>query len=265
MTLAQAVQAAQHALAHLANPAAEALSLVLQSQNFDRVEWMLRPDQALPDPARFHSWLERRINGESLAVIRGYADFMDYRLAVGPGVLVPRPDTETFSQVTLAPGPTLDLGCGSGAIARWVQDQDLGIVIALDYALMALSYARRNLPLSVGVVRGDWARCIADSCIANVLANPPYIDRDEPELAGDGVRCEPLSALVAADQGLSDIKMIAQQACRILQPGGWLWIEHGYQQAPAVQGYLTQLGFAEVQSLTDLLQHPRITGGQWNG
>ena len=265
MTLQQAVDQAARALEHLAAPRAEAISLVLQSQSLDRIEWMMRPEQPLPAPEQFESWLARRVAGESLAVIRGNADFLDYSLAVGPGVLVPRPDTETLTQIQLSPGATLDLGCGSGAIARWLADQPHLSVIAIERSLMALSYARRNLPPRVSLIRSDWARCIAQGSVANVISNPPYIDAGEPELEGDGVCREPRSALVAAQQGLSDLQIISQQASRVLKPGGWCWMEHGYQQADAVQDQLRRLGFQAVQSLEDLLGHPRITGGQWHG
>ena len=167
------------------------MQLLMQVDGFDRVQWMLAPDAEINSPERFQQCLERRSQGESLASIRGSAGFLDYDLAVGQGVLIPRPDTETFVQIKWGPGPVVDLGSGSGALARWAVDAQAAPVFAVEKSLQALSYARRNLPLSVTLLRGDWASMLADQSMGTMLSNPPYIDATEPELSGDGVRCEP--------------------------------------------------------------------------
>ena len=265
MTRSQALALATERLAHLPDSAGEAMQLLMQVDGFDRVQWMLAPDAEINSPERFQQCLERRSQGESLASIRGSAGFLDYDLAVGPGVLIPRPDTETFVQIKWGPGPVVDLGTGSGALARWALDAQASPVFAIERSLQALSYARRNLPLAVTLLRGDWASMLADQSMGTILSNPPYIDAAEPELSGDGVRCEPRQALVADDSGYSDLKTLIEQGRRVLKPGGYLWMEHGHQQAARVREALCQAGYGAVETLVDLPGKERITGGCWNG
>ena len=265
MTRSQALALATERLAHLPDPAGEAMQLLMQVDGFDRVQWMLAPDAELNSPERFQQCLERRSQGESLASIRGSAGFLDYDLAVGPGVLIPRPDTETFVQIKWGPGPVVDLGAGSGALARWAVDAQSSPVFAIEKSLQALSYARRNLPLAVTLLRGDWASMLADQSMGTMLSNPPYIDAAEPELSGDGARCEPRQALVADDAGYSDLRTLIEQGRRVLKPGGYLWMEHGHQQAAQVREDLRQAGYVSIETLVDLPGKERITGGCWHG
>lgn len=265
MTRSQALAFATERLAHLPDSAGEAMQLLMQAEGFDRVQWMLDPDADLNAPEHFNQCLERRSRGESLASIRGSAGFLDYDLAVGPGVLIPRPDTETFAQIKWGPGPVVDLGSGSGALARWAVDAQTAPVFAVEKSLQALSYARRNLPLAVTLLRGDWASMLADQSMGTMLSNPPYIDAAEPELSGDGVRCEPRQALVANDAGYADLKTLIEQGRRVLKPGGYLWMEHGHQQAARVREELRQAGYGSIETLVDLPGKERITGGCWNG
>ena len=265
MTRSQALALATERLAHLRDSAGEAMQLLMQVDGFDRVQWMLAPDAEINSPERFQQCLERRSQGESLASIRGSAGFLDYDLAVGPGVLIPRPDTETFVQIKWGPGPVVDLGTGSGALARWAVDAQASPVFAIERSLQALSYARRNLPLAVTLLRGDWASMLADQSMGTILSNPPYIDAAEPELSGDGVRCEPRQALVADDAGYSELRTLIEQGRRVLMPGGYLWMEHGHQQAARVREALRQAGYGAVETLVDLPGKERITGGCWHG
>jgi release factor glutamine methyltransferase len=265
MTRSQALALATERLAHLPDSAGEAMQLLMQVDGFDRVQWMLAPDAEINSLERFQQCLERRSQGESLASIRGSAGFLDYDLAVGPGVLIPRPDTETFVQIKWGPGPVVDLGTGSGALARWALDAQASPVFAIEKSLQALSYARRNLPLAVTLLRGDWASMLADQSMGTILSNPPYIEAAEPELSGDGVRCEPRQALVADDSGYSDLKTLIEQGRRVLKPGGYLWMEHGHQQAARVREALRQAGYGAVETLVDLPGKERISGGCWHG
>lgn len=265
MTRADAVAEATQALAHLPSAKSEALSLLFAVESIDRVEWMMRPDNPITKVSRWTEALRRRQAGESLAAITGQAGFFDQTLAVGPGVLIPRPDSESFAQIQWGTGPVLDLGSGSGALAGWAYAQGHRPVLAVEYSCMALSYARRNLPIPVTLIRGNWSRSIAPGSIGTLLANPPYIDASEAELSGDGVCREPTEALVAQDQGFADLFWIAKDACRVLRAGGWLWMEHGYQQHERVAAEMQDLGYQSVQGIVDLAGHTRITGGQWNG
>ncbi|QGG81001.1 HemK family protein methyltransferase [Litorivicinus lipolyticus] len=263
MTLGQALATAQSALSGLADPRMEARWLVMAVAGVDQVSLMIHPERELSQAA-FEAALARRVAGESLAVISGRADFLDATFAVGPGVLVPRPDSETFAQITLGPGPILDLGTGSGALATVLKQQHPDtMVLALERSCQALSYARRNLGgRGVSLVRGSWLDAIAPNCIGTLVANPPYIDAGEPELRGDGVCFEPLEALVAADRGMADLQAIIAAAPARLLSGGWIWLEHGYQQADSVADALSAAGFGRVRHLTDVGGHRRITGGQ---
>lgn len=265
MTRSQALALATKRLAHLPDSAGEAMQLLMQVDGFDRVQWMLDPDAKLNAPEHFQQCLERRSQGESLASIRGSAGFLDYDLAVGPGVLIPRPDTETFVQIKWGPGPVVDLGAGSGALARWAVDSQASPVFAIDKSLQALSYARRNLPLAVTLLRGDWASMLADQSMGTMLSNPPYIDEAESELSGDGVRCEPRQALVADDAGYSDLNILIEQGRRVLKPGGYLWMEHGHLQAAQVRERLLQAGYSQIETFLDLPGKERVTGGRWDG
>ena len=265
MTRSQALALATERLAHLPDSAGEAMQLLMQVDGFDRVHWMLAPDAEINSPERFQQCLERRSQGESLASIRGSAGFLDYDLAVGPGVLIPRPDTEPLFRLSGAPVQVVDLGTGSGALARWALDAQASPVFAIEKSLQALSYARRNLPLAVTLLRGDWASMLADQSMGTILSNPPYIDAAEPELSGDGVRCEPRQALVADDAGYSDLRTLIEQGRRVLKPGGYLWMEHGHQQAARVREALRQAGYGAVETLVDLPGKERITGGCWHG
>ena len=264
MTRRDAHAQAMAKLSHLEDPRAEALHLLFACEGIDRTEWMIRPDEAVLRPDQFFDWLNRRTQGHSLASLCGVAGFMGFDVAVGPGVLVPRGDTETFAQISFGDGPIVDLGTGSGVLARWAQlAQPAEPVVAVEYAYQALSYARRNLfNLPVSLVRGSGLGAFADQCLGTILSNPPYIDAAEPELDGDGVRFEPDSALVADDGGMADIVVICEQASRCLKPGGWIWIEHGYRQHHLVQQQLHRVGLVDIKTLADLAGHPRVTGGR---
>lgn len=261
MTLGQALVDAAAALSHLDDPRREARYLVMAVAAVDQVALMIHPEQAI-DPVAFAAALQRRVAGESLASVCGSAHFFDRELAVGPGVLIPRADSETVAQVTLGPGPILDLGTGSGALADALKRlHPERLVLAIERSPMALSYARRNVR-GVSLVRGSWLDAVAAQCIGTIVANPPYIDADEPELGGDGVTREPREALVAGEHGLADLHAIINAAPRCLRPGGWLWLEHGYAQADAVASALSTVGFTQVTHLTDLSGHQRFTGGR---
>jgi release factor glutamine methyltransferase len=96
-----------------------------------------------------------------------------------------------------------------------------------------------------------------------ILSNPPYIDPDDPHLRQGDVRFEPLSALTAERKGMADIDKIAAAARQYLRPGGWLLLEHGYDQAEAVRQLLRQLGYAQVFSARDYGDNERVSGGRW--
>ena len=271
-----------------------------QGQGLDRLDAQLLLLHALGKPASARSWLlahdtdalapeasaafaalsARRAAGEPLAYLVGSQEFFGLALQVDARVLVPRPDTETLVDWALellhAPGalaalPTprvLDLGTGSGAIALAVAHSLRAAgrpasVIAVDASADALNVARENasrLQLALTFIESHWFNQVPGR-FDLVLSNPPYIASADPHLAA--LRHEPLRALTAGADGLDDIRHIIEHAPQHLEPGGWLLLEHGYDQAEPVRELLRQRGFAKVQDRLDLAGIARCSGGQW--
>jgi len=225
------------------------------------------PQQALLEAA-----LQRRLTGEPLAYITGRWWFWDLELEVAPCTLIPRPDTELLVEQALAlalpaQAQVLDLGTGTGAIAlALANSQPNWQVTAVDFAPAAVALASRNRDrLALGncqIRQSDWYSALDGCRFDLILSNPPYIDAADPHLQQGDVRFEPASALVAPGQGLADLAKICAGAMAHLQPDGWLWLEHGYQQAEAVRQLLLQAGFCNVSSRRDYGGQWRITGGQ---
>lgn len=239
--------------------------------------WLLAhdTDPLLADQqARFEAWLQRRAAGEPLAYILGDKEFFGLTLAVSPDVLIPRPDTETLVEWALellpqeAPcGEVLDLGTGSGAIALAIQHRrPHAHVTAVDASQGALGIAGTNaqrLNLPVSFLHGDWFAPVAHQCFDLIVSNPPYITENDPHMAALGF--EPRQALTSGPDGLDDIRRIVKQAPVHLVTGGWLLLEHGFDQPVAVAQLLRDRGFANVSTRFDLGPQPRCTGGQWLG
>jgi release factor glutamine methyltransferase len=234
------------------------------------------PERALmpAQQAAFEALVTRRERGEPVAHLTGLREFWSLALEVSPDTLIPRPDTETLVEAALERLPdgdyrVADLGTGTGAIAlALASERPRWQVVATDRVEAAVALARRNrdrLGLTrVEVLAGSWCEPLSGR-FDMILSNPPYIDADDPHLRRGDVRFEPHSALVASESGLADIRCIAEQARQYLQPGGWLLLEHGYQQGAATGALLTQLGYGEVQTLADLGGQPRVTLGRWSG
>ena len=220
----------------------------------------------------FADYLARRRDGEPVAYILGQQGFWKLDLEVAPDTLIPRPDTELLVETALelqAGGPArlLDLGTGTGAIAlALASERPVWQVVAVDRIDAAVALAERNrqrLQLSnVEVRKSHWFDALAGECFGMILSNPPYIRAADPHLVAGDVRFEPSSALVAGDDGLDDLRVIIAQAPEHLVEGGWLLLEHGYDQADAVRELLSQQGFTEVASRRDLGGHERISLGR---
>ncbi len=228
--------------------------------------------------APFAALCARRLAGEPVAYLTGHKAFYGLDLQVDARVLDPRPDTETLVDwaLELLPAhpvrPThpvlrvLDLGTGSGAIALALQSQrPQAQVLATDASAAALAVAQANaqrLRLPVQFCQGRWLQAVqGQAAFDAIVSNPPYIPAADPHLAA--LRHEPLSALASGEDGLDDIRAIIAQAPRHLVPGGWLLLEHGWDQAPAVCEWLRQAGFGAVQTRKDLAGIVRCSGGQW--
>ena len=269
MNLSQALQQAKaQGLDHL-----EAQTLLLQAVAQDPHDraWLLLHDTDFLDAeqlSRFNALVQRRLQHDPLAYLTGWQDFHGLRLQVDKRVLVPRPDTETLVDWTLEIGPpdaqVLDLGTGSGAIALALKharpDWLVSAVDASDDALQVAQANAQRLGLAVSFLHGDWLSGVQGRFDV-IVSNPPYISDDDPHLPA--LQAEPQAALVSGTDGLDDIRTIAAQAPMHLLPGGWLLLEHGHDQAYAVQALLHQAGFDQVQSRKDLAGIPRCTGGRW--
>jgi release factor glutamine methyltransferase len=245
---------------------------VLGRPSNDRT-WLLAHDTDILADAvwpAFARLCARRVTGEPVAYLVGEKEFHGLGLQVDARVLVPRPDTETLVEWALQclQGRTspsvLDLGTGSGAIALAIQHaRPDARVAAVDRSADALAVARANaqhLGLAVRFAVADWLEG-ADADLDLVVSNPPYVAVGDPHLAA--LRHEPLGALVSGADGLDDIRRIVEDAPAHLRDGGWLLLEHGYDQAAAVRALLMRRGFAEVQSRDDLAGIARCSGGIW--
>ncbi|SDN48069.1 peptide chain release factor N(5)-glutamine methyltransferase [Polaromonas sp. JS666] len=248
----------------------------------DARAWLLAHDtDVLPQQAaeNFRAVCLRRVAGEPLAYIVGEKEFFGLALRVDARVLVPRPDTETLVEWALeclrAPGvpaapSVLDLGTGSGAIALAIAhslqaDGRQGKVTAVDASADALEVARGNaarLGLKLDFIESHWLEKVGGH-FHLIVSNPPYIASADPHL--EALAYEPLAALAAGEDGLDDIRAIARQAPDSLLPGGWLLLEHGYDQAEAVCALLAREGFVQVQNRLDLAGIARCSGGLWPG
>ena len=219
--------------------------------------------------------VKRHLAGEPVAYLIGEWEFYGLPLDISPAVLIPRPETELLVELALAHFAgqrgvrVLDMGTGSGALAVTLAlEMDTPDVIALDRSREALWVAMANaakLGASVSIVQSDWFAALGDEQFALIVSNPPYIAAADPHLEQGDVRFEPRSALAAGPQGLDDLAEIVAGAPARLIDGGWLFLEHGYDQSVAARSLLADAGFAAIASWTDLAGIERVTGGRWLG
>ena len=231
-------------------------------------DYVLQPEQT----SQLELGLSQRAAGYPLAYITGEREFWSLSLATDPSTLIPRADTETLvewalSLPLLANAQVLDLGTGTGAIAlALASEQPSWHVQGVDFQAQAVALAQKNAQRNglnqVVIFQSDWFSSVTQRYDL-IVSNPPYIDADDLHLHQGDVRFEPHSALVADDHGLADLQHIVSSAPHFLKQQGWLLLEHGYQQAEAVQNMLSAEGFISIETKCDLAGHPRITGGCW--
>jgi len=219
----------------------------------------------------FSALAERRGQGEPMAYILREREFYGLDFAVSPAVLIPRPETELLVELALARIPAnaealaLDLGTGSGAIAiALAKARPQARLTALDIDYAALGIARENARRHRVRVRffcGDWFGALPGEIFDLIVSNPPYVAAGDPHLAMGDVRFEPQRALLGGADGLDCIRAIVANAAAHLRPGGWLLLEHGYNQAEACRALLQAHAYSQVQSWPDLAGISRVSGG----
>ncbi|WP_342325198.1 peptide chain release factor N(5)-glutamine methyltransferase [Kosakonia sp. BYX6] len=216
--------------------------------------------------------LARRARGEPVAHLVGEREFWSLPLFVSPATLIPRPDTEclveqALSRLPASPCRILDLGTGTGAIALALASERPDChVIAVDVIPEAVALAQRNAAHlgmnNVEILQSSWFSALDGQPFSLIVSNPPYIDEQDPHLAQGDVRFEPLTALVAAENGLADLHSIIADARQYLQAGGWLLLEHGWQQGAAVREIFERYGWQQVETCRDYGGNERLTLGQ---
>lgn len=218
--------------------------------------------------------IERRAAGEPVAYLTGQREFWSMMLDVTPDTLIPRPETELLVELTLQHIPTdsawriADLGTGSGAIALAIaRERPSCHVIATDRSAAALAVARRNAT-TLGITNiefraGDWCMPLEGETRHVIISNPPYVSTRDPRLTHTDIRFEPLGALASGIDGLGDIRRITEAARHHLIAGGWLLLEHGYDQGAAVMQILRNHGYHDVSNAQDLAGLDRVTSGRW--
>lgn len=255
------------------------LAWVLQKNRTFLFTWPETPLTAAQQ-LQFNEAFNRRLQGEPIAHILGEREFWSLPISVNATTLIPRPDTELLVATALeifaddakdVQRKLLDLGTGTGAIAlALASEQPAWQCTGVDRVADAVALAEFNrdklsLP-NARFLQSNWFGAIAaeeSRAFDIIVSNPPYIDPQDPHLQQGDVRFEPLSALIAEQQGLADIHFIVEQAPAFLQPGGWLLIEHGYDQGVAVQALFAARGFQHCETRKDYGDNDRVTLGQW--
>ncbi|MGQ3052871.1 MAG: peptide chain release factor N(5)-glutamine methyltransferase [Roseateles sp.] len=258
------------ALAHrLGVERSDAQTLIGHLTGHDRAWLITHGDSSAPGAEQA---VRRLATGAPLAHLTGWQPFHGLMLQVTPATLIPRPDTETLVDWALElladrPGQpsVVDLGTGSGAIALAIKAAcPRAKVTAVDFSADALTVARANgdrLGLPVDWHHGSWFAPLAGRHFDLIVSNPPYIAGDDPHLPA--LRHEPSTALTPGGDGLAHLRTLIDAAPQHLNQGGWLLLEHGWDQADTVAERLGTRGFSQVQLRRDLADRPRASGGRW--
>ncbi|WP_375753122.1 peptide chain release factor N(5)-glutamine methyltransferase [Vibrio sp. HN007] len=260
------------------SPSLDAAVLLCHVLDKPRSYLLTWPEKILDESQQeaFRHLLERRISGEPIAYIIGEREFWSLPLKVSPSTLIPRPDTERLVELALDKAPQgkvsiLDLGTGTGAIALALASElPVADVFGVDIREEAQQLATENaVHLNITNCRflqGSWFDPIENGTkFALIVSNPPYIEKSDPHLTQGDVRFEPLSALVAEEKGLADIRHIATNALNYIQEHGWLLFEHGFEQGVDVQKLMIELGYRNVTTEKDYAGNDRVTMGQYFG
>ena len=246
--------------------------------NVDRAYLIAHSTSTLaPDKIeRYTQLVARRQQGEPVAYLVGQREFYGLTFKVTPAVLIPRPETELIVEQALArlsehvPSQVLDLGTGSGAIAIAIANhRPLAKIVAVDHSPNALAIARENAATllcdrrsAIDFRISDWFSAVANEHFDIIVSNPPYVADNDPHLNQGDVRFEPKIALAGGPHGLDFLAHIARNAAPRLAPGGWLLMEHGYDQGDACASLMRECDYREVRCFADLAGIPRVTAGK---
>ncbi len=274
-TIAEALQQASDTFTTSESARLDAELLLCHVLDCDRSHLIAWPEKVLDDhiAETYSSLVARRQQGEPLAYITGEREFWSRRFLVNEHTLIPRPETECLVEFVLQQGDAdaelrvADLGTGTGAIAISLAcERPQWRISAIDITAPAVELAKRKAAANAaGHVRfyvGDWLQPLQQQPQDIIVSNPPYIAQQDPHLEQGDVRFEPVSALVAGRDGLDAIRRITRDALDCLQPGGWLVLEHGYDQAPGVAEILTAAGYTELTQVNDLSGNPRLSAAR---
>lgn len=258
------------------SPSIDAAVLLCHTLDKPRSYLLTWPEKhlTLEQEQHFNKLLTRRLTGEPVAYIVGEREFWSLPLKVSPSTLIPRPDTERLVEVALdktfgKAGDILDLGTGTGAIALALASEMpnrnvTGIDLRPEAQQLASENAERLNITNTTFLNGSWFDPLPEnSRFSLIVSNPPYIEKDDPHLSQGDVRFEPITALVAEEKGLADIKHIADNARHYLEADGWLAFEHGYDQGDAVREIMQALGYLDVMTEKDYGGNDRVTLGRY--
>jgi release factor glutamine methyltransferase len=257
------------------SPAVDAGSLLCHVLHCDAGHLIAWPEKELTphQQAHFGDCLQQRIGGRPVAYITGEREFWSLSLKVSEDVLIPRPETETLVEFVLrqfadrAELAVADLGTGSGAIACAIAaEKPLWTVVATDVSTRALEIAQHNAGMhrldNIEFLQGQWYEPLHGRHFDLVVSNPPYVAEDDPHLSAGDVRFEPSTALSSGRLGMDAIKHLTRRAHTCLKYGGWLILEHGYDQQPAVHACFSECGFDKIIHMSDLAGMPRVNAGR---
>ncbi|MCF6236736.1 MAG: peptide chain release factor N(5)-glutamine methyltransferase [Gammaproteobacteria bacterium] len=221
----------------------------------------------------YQQLIKQRLSGQPVAYLVGTRDFWSLELNVCADVLIPRPDTERLVELALEKIPVntkwkiVDLGTGSGAIALAIASERPNChVYAVDCSPSALEVAKSNAKQleinNIDFITGNWLEPLFGDQFGIIVSNPPYIAEQDIHLTQGDIRFEPSSALVSGKDGLDDIRLIISSAPLLLKHGGWLLLEHGYNQGDAVRNLFIRENYTHVTTHQDLSGNDRVTLGK---
>ena len=217
--------------------------------------------------------IKRREKGEPLAYLTNSIGFWDLSLYVDNKVLVPRPETETLVQNVLEMFDSrqikvLDLGTGSGAIGlSLAKERKNWEVICSDMSLEAIKVTEKNMlmnSLNVSLVNSNWLAAFKNEYLDLIISNPPYVDPSDPRVSSDGLKFEPIEALVSDCEGFKDIEQIIKESSKMLRNSGYLFLEHGYDQSDKVVSMFENYNFSQIRTFKDLNDDDRVCSGKLN-